>query len=174
MLSAQTNKRMNFYDVVAARRSVRNYRSTPVALDKLSRILDAVRLAPSACNLQPWKFLVVKSDVMRARISRVLQPWVMTAPLIIVALGNRKTGWRRDGQSYHEVDVAIAFEHLVLAAAAEGLGTCWICAFDRQAMRLALNLDEDWDTVAVTPLGLPDDPNPRTLRKPLADIAREV
>lgn len=165
---------MNFYDVIKTRRSVRLYHPTPISPDKLERIWEAVRWAPSACNLQPWRFLVVKSDFMRARVSRYLQPWVMTAPLIIVGLGHRKLGWRRDGQSYHEVDVAIAFEHLVLAAAAEGLGTCWICAFDRQGMRLALNLDEDWDPVAVTPLGYANDPSPRPPRKTVADIVSEV
>jgi nitroreductase len=165
---------MNFYEVIAARRSVRNYRPTPISPDKLLRIWEAARLSPSACNLQPWRFLVVKSDLMRARVSKILQPWVMTAPLVVVALGNRDTGWRRDGQSYHEVDVAIAVEHLVLAAAAEGLGTCWICAFDRQGMHRALGLNETWDPVAVTPLGYPDDASPRTPRKPVSEIVREV
>jgi len=165
---------MNFYETVAARRSVRNYRPTPVGPDKLARLWEAVRLAPSACNMQPWRFLLVKSDLMRARISRVLQPWVLTAPLVVVALGSRKTAWRRDHQSYHEVDVAIAVEHLVLAAAAEGLGTCWICAFDREAMSRALGLDPEWDPVAATPLGYPDDPSPRTPRKAVSEIVREI
>jgi nitroreductase len=165
---------MNFYEVIHARRSVRNFHSTPINPEKLTRIWEAVRLAPSACNLQPWRFLVVKSDVMRAKISRILQPWALTAPLLVVALGNRKTAWRRDGQSYHEVDVAIAMEHLVLAAAAEGLGSCWICAFDREAMHRALALEPEWDAVAVTPLGMPDDSSPRTIRKPLSDILKEV
>jgi nitroreductase len=89
-------------------------------------------------------------------------------------LGNRKSGWRRDGQSYHEVDVAIAVEHLVLAAAVEGLGTCWICAFDREAMHRALGLDADWDPVAVTPLGYADDLSPRTPRKAVSEIVREI
>lgn len=165
---------MNFYEAVRARRSVRNYRPTPIGPDKLARIWEAVRLSPSACNLQPWRFLVVKSEAVRGRISRILQPWVMTAPLIVVALGNRNTGWRRDGQSYHEVDVAIAVEHLVLAAAVEGLATCWICAFDREAMHHALNLEPEWDAVAVTPLGYPDDPSVRTPRKAVSEIVREI
>mgnify|MGYP006380436915 CR=1 FL=1 len=84
---------MNFYQVVEQRRSVRNFRSTPVGKDQLARMMEAVRLAPSACNLQPWRFLIVKSPEMRAKVGRVLQPWAMTAPLLIVALGNRNTGW---------------------------------------------------------------------------------
>lgn len=165
---------MDLYEAIAARRSVRKYRPTPVPDDKLARIWEAVRQAPSACNLQPWRFLVLKSPTRRDKIKAILQEWVFTAPLIVVALGNREAAWRRDGQSYHEVDVAIATEHLCLAAAAEGLGTCWICAFDRRAMKWALSLEPEWDPVAVTPLGFPDDPAPRTLRKSIKELVREL
>lgn len=165
---------MNFYDAVKTRRSVRHYRGTPVPPEKLDRIWEAVRWAPSACNLQPWRFLLVKSAEMRERTRRVLQDWVITAPLVVVALGNRETAWRRDGVSIHAVDVAIAMEHLVLAAAAEGLGSCWICAYNRKALQDALDLGPEWEAVAVTPLGYADDPSPRTGRKPLADIVREI
>ena len=165
---------MNFYDAVKTRRSVRQYRGTPVPSEKLDRIWEAVRWAPSACNLQPWRFLLVKSAEMRERTRCVLQDWVITAPLVVVALGNRTTAWRRDGVSIHAVDVAIAMEHLVLAAAAEGLGTCWICAYNRTALQDALGIAPEWEAVAVTPLGYADDPAPRTDRKPLADMVWEI
>lgn len=165
---------MDFFEAANARRSVRNYQNTPVPDEKLAHIWEAVRQAPSACNLQPWRFLVIKTPAMRDKLRTVLQSWVFTAPVLIVALGNRDAAWRRDGQSYHEIDVAIANEHLCLAAAAEGLGTCWICAFDRRAMKWALGLEPEWDPVAVTPLGFADDPNPRTLRKAIEEIVREV
>lgn len=165
---------MNLYQVIQARRSVRNYLPKSVSKEQLGRIWEAVRLSPSACNLQPWRFLVVKSPEMRARLAKVLQPWAMTAPLLVVALGNKNTGWRRDGVSYHEVDVTIAFEHLVLAAAEEGLGTCWICAFNRQAAHEALKLGPEWDPVAITPLGYPNDPSQRTPRKAVSEIVKEV
>jgi nitroreductase len=165
---------MNIYDSIKTRRSVRQYQGTPVPPEKLKRIWEAVRWAPSACNLQPWCFLLIKSPAMRERTRRVLQDWVVTAPLVVVALGNREKAWRRDGVSIHAVDVAIAMEHLVLAAAAEGLGTCWICAYHRQALQDALGIAPEWEAVAVTPLGYADDPSPRTDRKPLADIVREI
>jgi nitroreductase len=165
---------MDFYETVARRRSVRVYLRDPIPQDKLNRIWEAVRLAPSACNLQPWRFLVVKTPAMRTRITPVFQDWVMRAPLQVIALGNRRTAWQRDGESIHPIDVAIAVEHLALAAAAEGLGTCWICAFDRGALRRALALDPDWDPVAVTPIGYPDDPNPRTTRKGISEIFQEI
>lgn len=165
---------MDFFETVKARRSVRNFRSDPVSAEKLARIWEAVRQAPSACNLQPWRFAVVKSPAIRDKLRGVLQAWVFTAPVLVVGLGNRDAAWRRDGQSYHEIDVAVATEHLCLAAAAEGLGTCWICAFDRRAMKWALGLEPEWDPVVVTPLGFPDDPNPRTLRKSTDEIVREI
>lgn len=165
---------MNFYETISQRRSVRQYKSTPVEPEKLDRIWAAVRLAPSACNLQPWRFLVLRSPEVRARVKPILQEWTAPAPLLVVAMGNRNLAWRRDGQSIHELDVAIAFEHLVLAATAEGLGTCWICAFNRPAMTQALRLEPEWDPVAVTPLGYPDDPSPRTARKSVSEMVREI
>ena len=165
---------MDFYQTVTSRRSVRVYTRSPVPQDKLNRIWEAVRLAPSACNLQPWRFLLVRSSEARARIAPIFQDWVINAPVIVIALGNRKTAWQRDGESIHPIDVAIAFEHLALAAAAEGLGTCWICAFDRQALRRALALEPEWDPVAVTPLGFANDPNPRTTRKSVTEFVREI
>ena len=166
---------MDLYEAIKNRRSVRNYKSTPIPQEKLDRIWEAVRWAPSACNIQPWLFLMVQSPAKRELLKKALrQDWVFTAPWVIVGLGNRKTAWQRDGQSIHEVDVAIATEHLVLAAAAEGLGTCWVCAFDRPAVHRALNLPPEWDPVVLTPLGYPDDPNTRTPRKPLELIVRRM
>jgi nitroreductase len=165
---------MNLYQAIAGRRSSRNFKPTAVSDQQMARIWEAVRQAPSACNLQPWHFLVVKSPEVRARVGKVLQPWAMTAPVIVIALGNKNTAWRRDGQSYHEVDVAIAVEHLILAAAAEGLGSCWICAFNRLSMSKALGLGPEWDPVVAIPIGYADDPSPGTERKPLKEIVSEL
>jgi nitroreductase len=165
---------MDFYEAVKARRSVRLYKPTPVEPDQLARLWEAVRWAPSACNLQPYRFLVVRSPAVRERVLHFLQPWARTAPLLIAALGDRRSAWQRDGESIHPVDVAIAVEHLQLAAAVEGLGTCWICAFDRRGMHHALELAQDWDPVALITLGYSDDPAPQPTRKPLSDLIGEM
>ena len=165
---------MDLYEAIRLRSSVRRYKGNPVPLEALARIAEAVRWAPSACNIQPWRFLWVKSEAIRQRMRPLLQEWAFTAPIVVVALGNRKTAWQRDGESVHAMDVAIAMEHLILAATAEGLGTCWICAFNRTRMHAALGLDEEWETVAATPLGYPDDPSPRTERRPLAEIFQDL
>lgn len=161
---------MELYEAINTRRSVRAYKPAPIPQDKLDRLWEAVRWAPSACNLQPWRFLVLKSAETKAKLKGILQDWACSAPLIIVGLGNRRSAWCRDGESIHALDVAIAAEHLVLAAAAEGLGTCWICAFDRKALHRVLGLSPDWDPVMVTPLGYSDDRSPRTDRKAVSEI----
>lgn len=165
---------MDLYEAIKTRRSVRKYQRTPVPQDKLLRIWEAVRWAPSACNLQPWKFLVVNSPDKRAKLKGILQDWALEAPVLIIALGNRENAWRRDNESIHPVDVAIAVEHLVLAATAEGLGTCWICAFDRKRLSAALNIKPEWDPVAVIPLGYSADDSPRSTRKEIAEIVSVI
>ena len=165
---------MDFYEAVRTRRSVRKYKPIPVEKEKMDRIFEAVRQAPSACNMQPWRFLRVKSPAMRLKLEPILQPWAVNAPELIIALGNRKTAWQRDGDSVHAIDVAIAFEHLVLAAAAEGLGSCWICAFNRNKASLALQLPPEWEPVAITPLGYADESTEQPERKTLKAIVNEI
>ncbi len=177
---------MEFYDTIQSRLSIRKYTSTPVEQEKLDRIFQAVRIAPSACNFQPWRFLIVKSDEMRARVESALKIgrdgkgkmsmlWAMNAPVLVIGLGNRQTAWKRfDGTSSHVIDVTIAMEHLVLAAANEGLGTCWVCAFDQEAMHTALNLGPDWEAVVLTPLGYPDESPDVKERKAVSEIVEVV
>jgi nitroreductase len=172
---------MNFYEVVNLRSSIRKYRATAVEPEKLEQIWRAVQVAPSACNTQPWRFLVVKSPEMRARLQPVLEfqgylrrEWFTTAPLIIIALGNRQANNKENGDRAYSLDVAVATEHLVLAAAAEGLGTCWVCDFDKKALQEALGISPEWVPIAVTPLGYPDEPSRVTPRKPIEEIVQEV
>jgi len=167
---------MDFYDAVKARRSVRAYKPDQISAESTARLALSVSEAPSACNLQPFKFLFVSNPALRAKIASVYtRDWLKQAPAIVVALGNAKTAWKRlEGDSIVDVDVAIAMEHFVLAAAAEGLGTCWICAYDRAALDSALSIEAPWRSVAISPVGYPSDSaKPRT-RKPLSDIFQEL
>ena len=165
---------MDFYEIVKTRRSVRKYKPTPVETEKIDRILEAVRLAPSAKNLQPWHFILIQDPAVKTALKEAYpRDWFHTAPVIICACGETSKGWvRRDGKSYLDVDLAIAFEHLVLAATAEGLGTCWIGAFDAPAVKRVLGLPEGVEPIAMTPLGYADGAAPASSRKNLAEILR--
>jgi nitroreductase len=165
----------DFTRLASARRSVRAYKPDPVPEDLLRAVLDAAHLAPSACNKQPWRFVVVRDESARRRLSAAYsRDWFWTAPVIVAVCVEPAAGWIRpyDAKSYAWVDGAIAMDHLTLAAAAAGLGTCWIGAFEPEAARAALSLPDGWEIVAMTPLGYPaPDPSPRPRsRKPLSDV----
>lgn len=148
---------MEFYETIRTRRSARGYQpEKPVPNESLARIAEAIDLAPSACNRQPVKFLFVRNPELRAKICGVYQAaWLKEAPVIAVVLGCDEKAWHRlEGDSIVPVDAAIAMEHFMLAAAAEGLGTCWICAFRRDEMDKILGVaGSPWRSVAISPLG---------------------
>ena len=167
---------MEFHELAGTRKSVRGYDpSRPVPQALLERILDAGRLAPSAKNLQPWKFLVVRSPEMLDAV-RPCYPrdWFSQAPVILVVKGDRNAAWARAGDGWNslETDLAIAMDHLVLAAHAEGLATCWVSAFDPAYLHKVLHLTPDEDIFAITPLGYASaeaETRPKA-RKPLDEV----
>ena len=154
---------MNFFDVIRTRRSVRSYRPDPIPEDVLERVLEAVRVAPSSSNRQPWRFIIVKDEATKQKIIPACygQSWMAEAPVIIMACGNDKIfdhGNNHGGYMGNMsmiVDTSIAFTHLILAARVEGLGTCWIGWFSNDQVKKILNVPEEWDVVALTPLGYP-------------------
>ncbi len=165
---------MQFSELIKKRYSVRSYKADPVEDDKLEQVLEAARLAPTAANRQPFQFLVIHTAGREEELRRIYgQPWFVQAPIVICACGIHEQAWvRRDSKSYCDVDVSIAMDHLILAAADLGLGTCWIGAFDLTATREVLGLPEDVEPMAFTPLGYPnDEPRPKK-RKPLAELIR--
>ncbi len=166
---------MEFLNLVQQRYSVRSYQPTPVEDAKLARVLEAARLAPTAANRQPFQLIVAKVKGREAELRRIYKRrWFVQAPLVICACGLHDQGWVResDGVNYTTVDVAIALDHLMLAAASLGLGTCWVAAFNPIAARQVFGLPEGVEPIALTPLGYPaDQPLPKT-RKPLADLVR--
>uniref|UniRef100_A0A7C6A8J2 Nitroreductase n=1 Tax=candidate division WOR-3 bacterium TaxID=2052148 RepID=A0A7C6A8J2_UNCW3 len=165
---------MEFYDVIQKRKSVRAYKQDPIPDQVLNRILEAVRNAPSAKNLQPWKFIIVKDPQTIEELVPACnnQQFIAQAPIVICAVGLESEAWGRMGGYWRslEVDVAIAFEHLVLAAANEGLGTCWIGAYKEAEVKKVLKIPDGVKVIALTPLGYPVQEPPARPRKPLNDI----
>lgn len=164
---------MNFQDLIRARYSCRSYSAQPVTNDELGQVLEAARLAPTADNRQPFRLVVIRTAGREQELRRVYdKEWFVQAPLVIAACGVLTESWvrRQDGKSFNDVDVAIVMDHLILAAADLGLGTCWIAAFDPAAAREALDPPRNVVPVALTPLGHPTDAPRQKVRRSLAEL----
>ena len=163
---------MDFKELIRARYSCRAYRDDPVEEEKLAAVLEAARLAPTACNRQAFRLYVVPTAHRHEALHRLYgRAWLAQAPLLIGIAGEPGRTWvRRDGRNYVDVDCAIVMDHLILQAADLGLGTCWIGAFDPAAARHLLELPPDWEPIAFTPLGYPADKIRPKTRKPLEEI----
>lgn len=169
---------MDFKELCNSRFSARKYTSEPVGEDDLNYILECVNLAPSAVNRQPWHWIVVKSDEAKARLQQCYaREWFATAPLYIIGMRAMDENWVRkyDGKPHGDIDVAIATEHLCLAAAERGLGTCWVCNYDTDKMR-QLFPREGYEAVVIVPVGhvAPDCPRTEKKRKGLEEIVEEM
>ena len=163
---------MEFYEVLKTRRSVRAYKPDAVPENALHKIAEAVNLAPTACNLQPFKLLLVRDPAMRKTIcSHCRFGFLAEAPVIAVMMTNESASWTRfEGNPAADIDASIAMEHFVLAAAAEGLGTCWICAFSRPEMNDALKITAPWSVFALSPLGYGNGGTRPFSRKDVAEV----
>ncbi len=163
---------MELMEVIQKRRSIRRFKDTPIEDDKLKRVLEAARLAPSARNLQDWKFIIVKDKATREKLMEAAkgQAFVAQAPVVIVACGTKTDYVMTCGQPSYVVDVSIAVTHLVLKAVEEGLGTCWLGAFYEDKVKEILEIPKNIRVVTMIPIGYPDvEPKP-TSRKSLEEI----
>ena len=146
---------MNFLELCEKRYSVRKYSAEAVSDDDLRYVLECARMAQSAVNFQPWKFVVVRSEAAKADIRRCYdREWFASAPLYIVALRDVKSNWvlSSDGKPHGDIDVAIAVEHICLAAAERGLGTCWVANYDTVLLNQLFG-DANHEAVAIVPMG---------------------
>lgn len=167
---------MEFMDVIAGRRSIRKYKADPVEKEKIQAVLNAARLAPSWKNMQCWKFMVLESQAGK---EAVLQGFaddnpgkkaLVAAPVLLVICGDPKFSGVENEKDYYLVDLGIAFEHVILAAHDQGLGTCFMGMFDEEVVKKNLKVPADWRVVGVTPLGYPDQEPKARPRNELKDI----
>lgn len=161
-------RRMDVTEAVLRRRSVRSYDSKPVPEEALHRILEAGRLAPSANNRQPWHFIVVKDQARREKLTDGRwAKFLKDSPVVIVGCGDTKAS-----EEWHAVDTTIALTHMVFAATAEGLGTCWIGSFFEDKVKAALDIPEHMKVVAMLTVGYPKSPSDLDMKKP-SDFKRK-
>ena len=139
---------MEVFEAIRARRSVRSYRPDPVPDEVLTKLLESARMAPSAGNFQPWRFIVVRSQRKRERIAGggMWARFVSKAPVVIVACGDTRS-------KFYVHDTCIALENLVLTATSEGLGTCWIGSFNEEDLKEMLKIPEGFKVVALVSVG---------------------
>jgi nitroreductase len=163
---------MDITEAIRARRSIRSYQDRPIEQEKLARVLEAGRLAPSARNLQDWKFIVVKDKEKRQKLSQAAkgQAFVAQAPVVIAACGTEIEYIMTCGQYCYPIDVAIAVDHMSLAAVAEGLGTCWIGAFYEDKVKEILGIPENIRVVVMLAMGYPAESPAARPRKKLEEI----
>ncbi len=167
---------MDFHELVRNRESIRSYDpDRPLDRATLERIVEAGRLAPSAANRQPWRILVISSKDMLERVRRCYsRPWFQDAPHVLTVVGDPRKAWvRGDGYNAIETDLTIAMDHMILAAEYEGVGTCWIAAFDPRELRAALGLRDEESVFTISPLGYPRAgfrKSGRKDRRPLSEV----
>lgn len=167
---------MDFAELLHRRYSCRHYSDKSIEENLLAKVLEAARLAPTAANRQPFQIIVIKTENQGEELLKIYpKEWFIQPPLILCVCCQPAIGWLRkkyDNESYAIVDAAIVVDHITLQAADLGLGTCWIGDFNPQMARDFLNLPDDVQPVAFTPLGYPlDQPVPKK-RKELKDLVR--
>ena len=165
---------MDFLELINNRYSVRAYQTTPVEEEKLARILEAARLAPTASNRQPFQVIVIHTQGKKEDLLSIYpREWFADAPLVICVCWITSQAWtRKDNKQYLDVDVALVMDYIVLAATEVGLGTCYIASFDEENARQVLALPDEVQPILFTPLGYPNDTPKTRERKTLDELVR--
>ena len=165
---------MNFLELVKKRYSARDYSPKAVEQEKVDYILECARRAPSAVNHQPWQFIVAQSDEARRLVQQCYpRDWFVHAPLYIIIYTKVSEAWVRscDGKNHADIDAAIATDHVCLASADQGLGSCWVCNFDVQQLKTDFRLGTDEYPVAIVPIGYVNSrPDKFTSRKDVDEL----
>ncbi len=150
---------MGVMDAIRTRKSVRHFLDKPVEQEKLDQVLEAARMAPSASNRQEWRFVVVREPETRKLLAGIAgsQVHVWKTATVIVGCAETDGHVMRCGQPSYPINLAIALDHISLAAVALGLGTCWIGDFDEAKVRQLLDIPDGIRVVELMCLGYPAD-----------------
>lgn len=164
---------MTVDELVKARFSVRTYKNIGVTDAQVEELLDCARMAPSACNKQPWDVHVVRSAEMLEKVGNAYpRDWFKTAPCVLVLVSNHEESWHRpsDGKDHADIDISILADHITLKAVEMGLGTCWVCNFDKELVSQLLQLKETLEPAVLIPIGVPDVEAKEKSRKTFKEI----
>ena len=172
---------MDFYKLIENRESIRDYDpNSKISEEVFNRILNAGRIAPSASNRQPWTFILVSSEDKLAEVRECYhREWFKQAPYVLITVGDRSQSWVRSYDKYNslETDLTIAMDHMILAAENEGVGTCWIIAYDYDVLAKAIGLKENEVIYCITPLGYQNvgfEKKRNKIRKSLEEVVRRI
>ena len=164
---------MDVFDAIKNRKSIRKYSNKPIEKEKIDKVLEAGRLAPSAKNRQEWKFILVQNKELIEKLSVAAlynRAFVAEAPAILAAVATEQDYVMKCGQHAYTVDLSIAMSFMILEAEELGLGTCWLGSFDEEQFKKVLNIPDGMRVVAITPIGYPaEDPAPKP-RKPIEEV----
>ena len=165
---------MNFLELVKSRYSCRAYKALDIEKEKLDYIMECVRFAPSAVNKQPWRFRILSNEDDKLKVQQCYhRDWFKTAPMyIIVSILHDEEWVRRDGKHHGDIDIAIAVEHLCLAATEQGLGTCWVCNFDASLCKELFQMSDNEEPAVIIPIGYTDDEMKDKIRKDITEIVK--
>lgn len=167
---------MEFQEVIKRRYSVRAYKPDDISSEVIDKLLEAARMAPTACNYQSFKLFVIKTAAYKEELRKIYSwEWFVQAPYVIGICGIPQESWvRRDGKNYVDVDAAIVMDHIILQATDLGLGTCWVGAFNPEAARKFLHLSSEIEPIAFTPIGYPADKPGIRKRKPMVELVQFI
>ena len=152
---------MTVKEAIRKRKSIRKFNAGSLTEEQLRTLMEAAQWAPSASNMQPYEFIIVKDDKLKAELSSKgsMQRFITSAAVIFVGIGDPKR------EKWYKIDIAIAMEHMALQAAELGLGSCWIGAFDEQKVKEVLKVPTDKQVIAFLPIGIPGEDPPARPRK---------
>lgn len=170
---------MTFMELAEKRYSVRKFSSRPVEDEKLERILQAGRVAPTAKNFQPQQILVARSTEAMEKLN-LCTPCIYGAPVALIVCYDKNASWKRhfDQKDHGDIDASIITAHMLLQAEELGLGTVWVCHYDPEAVRREFSLPDHLIPSSLLPLGYPaDDAEPAPMhgqRKPLSETVKYI
>ncbi|MEI8344911.1 MAG: nitroreductase family protein [Candidatus Omnitrophota bacterium] len=174
---------MSFLDLIKTRRSIRQYAARPVSRQVIERCLEAARLAPSACNSQPWEFIVVDEPALKECLAKAafggaysMNQFASKAPVLVAVVTQKSKVFARLGGFFRQVrynliDIGIAVEHFVLQAAEDGVGTCWLGWFAEKKAKRVLGITKDKKVDVLLSMGYPEGPLKEKLRKTMSQIS---